>query len=314
MTALSVIVPFYNSSRFIEKAVRCLKNQNIKDIKFILVDDGSTDRTKESLELLTRDDKRFEIISNKKNLGYGYSVNKGIKRAGSEYIGIFEPDDWIPNDFYSELLENKGAEVVKYNGIYKQANNGKCTQLFHYYNHPLEIFRVREYQKYWVSHPSITNAIYKREFLLRNKVEFCTGGGASYQDVQFNISLYNANPTIKIVDKCKYYYLENQQQSVKNLTVIKLSQVFENWIQESQKKRDLPSEEYFQISLYRHLLKLYKIGNPIIKKKIFNFYLTQEQENKKRLPLFRYKNFNIKGIDFICLLIVRSIIWTKQFF
>uniref|UniRef100_UPI0026006E4F glycosyltransferase family 2 protein n=1 Tax=uncultured Mailhella sp. TaxID=1981031 RepID=UPI0026006E4F len=99
---ISVVVPIYNMERFISQAVKCLKDQDMDDIEFIMINDGSTDRTMEILCEEIKDDGRFRTIS-MENHGYGYACNYGMKCARGKYIAIYEPDDTIKNDFYSTL-------------------------------------------------------------------------------------------------------------------------------------------------------------------------------------------------------------------
>ena len=68
----------------------------------ILINDGSTDCTLSILKEYAQKDNRI-IIIDKKNSGYGYSMNQGLKRANGEYIGIVESDDFIEPDMFEKL-------------------------------------------------------------------------------------------------------------------------------------------------------------------------------------------------------------------
>ena len=255
---ISVIVPIYNSEKYIKRAIQCLHKQKENDIEFLLIDDGSKDDTliitKQTLDKIK--DNRFKLKS-KVNTGYGDTINFGISIASGKFVGIYEPDDLIEKTFYSELNKNKvGVDIVKYNGLYVYKNKTKEI-LFRYSQKEIENEKLLT-KRLLVAHPSIINGIYKKEFLENRDIKFCTGGGASYQDEQFRVSLSYCNPKIKIINKCKYIYIQHKDQSVrKSFYVIK--DVLINWQDEYQwiKKHGF-SKTFFALSCYREYESLKK--------------------------------------------------------
>ena len=153
---ISVVVPIYNMERFISQAVKCLKDQDMDDIEFIMINDGSTDRTMEILSKEIKSDSRFRIIS-MENHGYGYACNYGMRCAKGEYIAVYEPDDVIENNFYSTLkqyaLKFPHADIIRYNGFYKN-KDGKVYRLYildkKYTHHILDKYQMK---RFWRSHP-----------------------------------------------------------------------------------------------------------------------------------------------------------------
>ena len=112
---ISVLVPIYNSSEYLEECLNSLKNQTLKEVEFILINDGSTDNSSEIMKKYKELDFRFRII-NKENTGYGDSLNKGIKIARGKYIGIVEPDDFCNKNMFEilgGLIEEDGADIVR---------------------------------------------------------------------------------------------------------------------------------------------------------------------------------------------------------
>lgn len=88
---VSVIMPVYNSEKYIEQSVKSILNQTYENLELIIVDDASTDRTAEKLYL--ENDPRIKILTNKANLGNYPSRNRGLKIARGEYIFVMDADD-----------------------------------------------------------------------------------------------------------------------------------------------------------------------------------------------------------------------------
>ena len=114
---VSVLVPIYNVEEFLPECLDSLVNQTLKEIEIICINDGSKDGSLKILKEYASKDKRIKIID-KKNTGYGDSMNQGLKKATGEYVGIVESDDFIDKDAFEKLYKiakDKNVEVVKSN-------------------------------------------------------------------------------------------------------------------------------------------------------------------------------------------------------
>ena len=90
----SVIMPTYNQSSFIRRAVLSLQKQSYKKWELIIINDGCTDATEEYLSDLLNDTK-ISYIKNDKNQGLGYALNQGLNRAKYDYIAYLPSDDFL---------------------------------------------------------------------------------------------------------------------------------------------------------------------------------------------------------------------------
>jgi glycosyltransferase involved in cell wall biosynthesis len=88
---VTVLMSVYNGEKYLKEAIDSILNQTFKDFEFLIINDGSTDRTKEILS--SYDDSRIKIIVNEKNIGLTKSLNKGLKVAKGEYIARQDADD-----------------------------------------------------------------------------------------------------------------------------------------------------------------------------------------------------------------------------
>jgi glycosyltransferase involved in cell wall biosynthesis len=98
---LSIILPVYNGMPYLPDAVESILRQTYADFTFIIVNDGSTDGTKEYLSSLS--DPRILLI-NQANEGLGASLNTGLRKCQTEYVARMDADDIsIPDRFFSQL-------------------------------------------------------------------------------------------------------------------------------------------------------------------------------------------------------------------
>ena len=107
---ISVIVAVYNTEKYVEKCLSSLLNQTYQNLEIIVVEDGSTDNSKEVLKKYSHNDK-IKLIYNKKNSGLSYSRNVGLENAIGDYIGYIDSDDYVDLDFYEKLMDS----IVQYN-------------------------------------------------------------------------------------------------------------------------------------------------------------------------------------------------------
>ena len=89
---VSVVMPAYNAEEYIGEAIESILAQTYKDFEFIIVDDGSKDRTKEIINEYTKKDNRIKVFVQEKNLGISAALNRGISEAKGKYIVRM---DWV---------------------------------------------------------------------------------------------------------------------------------------------------------------------------------------------------------------------------
>ncbi len=109
---VSVIIPTYNRSHFLSRAIKSVLNQTFQDFELIIVDDGSTDNTKEVIENFQEKDKRIKYIWQKNSGGPAKTRNKGIEKSEGEYIAFLDDDDeCLPKKLEKQILLFKESKV-----------------------------------------------------------------------------------------------------------------------------------------------------------------------------------------------------------
>lgn len=101
---VSVIVPVYNASEYLEDCVNSILSQTYKNLEVVLVDDGSRDNSLEICKKLQLEDSRI-IVLHQENAGPGAARNKGIETATGDYIAFVDSDDLIEPTMYTTLME-----------------------------------------------------------------------------------------------------------------------------------------------------------------------------------------------------------------
>lgn len=118
MPVVSMIMPAFNSETTIQSSIDSVVNQSFRDLELIIVDDGSTDRTKEIINQNLQQDPRIKFIQ-VHQAGPGGAKNVGIDHAQGQYIGFIDSDDLLDVDFIIAGVERlqAGADCVIYDYI-----------------------------------------------------------------------------------------------------------------------------------------------------------------------------------------------------
>ncbi|WP_096203109.1 glycosyltransferase family 2 protein [Bacillus sp. FJAT-45350] len=112
---VTVIMPAYNSEKYIEESIESVLLQTYSNIELIVLDDGSTDNTIKIIEKLSSKDQRINLYKNERNLGVSETRNKGISMAKGEWIAFLDSDDiWEKTKLEKQMMyaEASNAEFL----------------------------------------------------------------------------------------------------------------------------------------------------------------------------------------------------------
>ncbi len=102
--AISVVMGVYNGAGFLEEAIESILQQTFRDFEFIIIDDGSTDRTPQLIKRWARRDSRIVARKNPANIGLAKTLNRGIKEARGQWIARQDADDRsLPERFEHQM-------------------------------------------------------------------------------------------------------------------------------------------------------------------------------------------------------------------
>ena len=111
---VSVIVPIYKVEPYLARCLDSLRCQTLREVEFLLIDDGSPDRCGEIADRYAREDDRFRVI-HQENGGLSAARNRGIELARATYLMFVDSDDWVEPDFCRipyECAVAQGADLV----------------------------------------------------------------------------------------------------------------------------------------------------------------------------------------------------------
>lgn len=176
MVAVSVIMPVYNSSNFLNKSIESIQNQTLKNIEIICVDDGSTD---DSLDILNKlNDKYGNIkIICQENSGPGIARNNGINNALGDYIAFLDSDDIFLDNSALEKMYSLGksndsnlicANLKRINQDYTIDTHYDFINSRFQYFYKKDTFKSEDYGIPFAFYRNL----FKRSFLEENEIDF----------------------------------------------------------------------------------------------------------------------------------------------
>lgn len=206
MPKVSIVVPVYNTKKYLEKCLDSLVYQTLDDIEIIVVNDGSPDESQKIIDRYVQAYPNKVQAYVKENGGLSDARNFGISKCNGEYIGFVDSDDYVNLDMYQNMY-NKAKEqdfdmvVCDIRYVYENVSKEVSSQVDEDIN-DLDKIKAQMVNIY----PAAWNKIYKKK-LFENGVLFKKG--VWYEDVEF---LYRLFPYIKSIGTIKKTFVNYVQR------------------------------------------------------------------------------------------------------
>lgn len=248
MKKVSIIIPVYNSSKYLKECLDSVLNQTLKEIEIIIINDGSTDSSEKTIKDYVKENTNIIFINNKKNKGIGYSRNIGVSKSTGEYIGFVDSDDTIEPEmfekYYNFAIKNKLDIVTGY--YYKKFDSTKEMFENSYFNisnlnEMPNLINLLDYGP--------CNKIFKRELIIKNKINF--EEKLKYEDMPFVLKALYHSSKVGHINKAYYNYRIHDSSETTTMDrrvfdMFKIMDIINNYYKD---KKEMNNElEYLNIS------------------------------------------------------------------
>jgi len=242
---VSVILPTYNRAHIVSRAIQSVLDQTYQDFEIIIVDDGSSDKTKEVIQKFT--DRRIRYVRHQQNKGGSAARNTGIKFAKGEYIAFQDSDDeWLPQKLkiQMETFEIVPSEVGV---IYTDMLRIKKDEEVEYWHSPTVVYGnllnpKLEYQVFGIG---IQSTLVKRECF--NKVGCFDKRFPRYIDLDLLIRLLKNYHFYHIKKPLVKYWVTEGISSNNNAEPIARRLLLEKYFEDVQKNKNFVAKQYSMI-------------------------------------------------------------------
>ncbi len=269
---ISVIVPVFQTEKYLEKCILSILNQTYQNMEIILVDDGSTDNCSVICDKYQTEDARVKVI-HKENGGLSQARNIGLKLARGDFVGFVDSDDWIEPNMYEVLisvLQGTGADIAVCH--YRvETDDSKSVQI-NGESFKIKLYSSEEALRMLINGEGfIDNFVWNKLYIRSILYNIYFPEGKIYEDVVWTPKTIHNAGLLVCIDRPLYHYLyrsdslsHNKQNIVKGVhDKIEMSEQRIKFIQENHptlKKKviwqfqDLCCKLYIKISLNAHQL------------------------------------------------------------
>lgn len=225
MKKVSVIVPVYNTDKYLRDCIDSLVWQTMDEIEIILINDGSTDN---SLSILKEYEEHFPdkiLVIDKENGGQASARNIGIKRASGEYIGFVDSDDYVEEEMFEHLYNvavDSNADFVECDYKYLKVDAEGKSKVISKYG------RIRPYsdKKDMFIDPLVSpwNKLYRANILKENGLAFPEG--YIYEDTSFFIKAIPYIENTAYVNQEYVYHFMRENSTMTSNREIRIGNIF----------------------------------------------------------------------------------------
>lgn len=251
MQKVSVIIPVYNSEKYIEKCITSILEQTYHNLEVIAIDDGSTDRSGVLLDKLAQDDERLTVV-HQANGGVACARNRGIDIATGDYLTFVDGDDYVSTDYVEKLYlcakENDAEMVVC--GLSYVSEKGDILQKVV----PGEYRRFEKEE--WIFRISaVCSHFYCRDLWEKYEIRFQPGERG--EDMPISLFFSAVCDKITMLPEAGYYYVQHDSSAMHNFVGLRNYNLpyhaLENAIQKVQETGLMNSPEYYELFVLRIL-------------------------------------------------------------
>lgn len=222
---ISVIIPVYNSEQYIEKCLFSLLNQSFQDFEIVVVDDGSTDTSRQKAEYILAGRNNCTIVS-RENGGASAARNFGIQLAAGELVTFIDSDDYLASDYLERMVEAFLRCDMLISGIIFMKGHAEKHRLLPPEDE-LTIADLRNNKATYLDYTiSPVGKMFRKEIIDRYKLSFDETMSTA-EDRDFNIEYISKAQKIRFIHYAGYFYQTTNEVSLsKKFSPDRLKKVF----------------------------------------------------------------------------------------
>lgn len=211
MSLVSIIVPAYNVSAYIERCVASILAQSYEQIQLIVVNDCSTDQTGAILAQMAAEDARVLVVKPDKNVGLHAARSYGLQYATGDYIGFVDGDDWVAPEMYGALvceIEETAADIVLCGAVkaFDIGQTGGAKVAFES-REVIDEGILERYCNLEFGSGVIWNKLYRRELIMKYATQVWERAIDSGADYLVGFGCFSEAKRIVLLPETYYYYL-----------------------------------------------------------------------------------------------------------
>ena len=217
---VSIIIPAYNVEKYIASSLNSAINQVYKNIEIIIVDDASTDRTKEIIKEYANKDKRIIPFYQAKNKGVSAARNVGLRAATGDFILFLDSDDYLTKDAIRRMIDLQDKYnsdyIDSYHLLYYKKKNGKIVSFTEKKlpKKTLVLGSLKDNIKVLDTYTYITGKLIKKELL--DNLEF-DESLSRYEDLVFEHEIKKKIKNYCLMNRPIYFYYQREDSLVNTL-------------------------------------------------------------------------------------------------
>jgi glycosyltransferase involved in cell wall biosynthesis len=202
----SVIIPVYNSQKYLNECLNSVINQTYRNLEIILVNDGSKDNSLNIIQKFAKEDGRI-IIANQKNTGVSAARNLGLAMASGTYVMFIDSDDYLIDDKAIEKIcvaVEKNCDVIMFNILYEnKTTTYPLLEKSYKDKRELDNFIFRMVKDEHINSPC--NKVYSRKILNEHNIQFDNNVKIG-EDLLFNIGYFKHCKSVYYLNNTLYFY------------------------------------------------------------------------------------------------------------
>jgi len=267
---ISIIIPVYNTEKYLNECISSVLNQTYKNIEVIIINDGSTDNSFQICKQFENNDNRIKVI-NTSHLGVAMARNTGINNASGEFLAFVDSDDYI----HPNMLE------ILMNGISKNnADISICAitmnefDSIESYSKKYKLYSTNQAMKLLLEDKvicnNLCNRIFKKELFSNIRLK----NGIVFEDIEIMYKLFLKANIISYTNLKLYYYRQRENSTVHSFNTKSMDDYFNAIFNRFEILKELYNNdnEIFALCLYSLFVTIIKISIITIKMNNIKYY------------------------------------------